>query len=168
MVDEQSSDGQETDENGSQWKGPVAFVVVVGLFSAGIVLAYNLLPVPFLKGGFSLSTSYNKSVNRSAGPSNNLFYMEPLIVNSRDIYATDFVRVTLTLELDQPDVADELRARLAAIESAVVITAASRDSAMLRSVEGKTQLREDIAKVINEQLPNGGVRNVYFADFLVR
>lgn len=167
-MDEQFSDGQETGENGSQWRGPLAFVLVLGLFSAGIVLAYNLLPVPFLKGGFSLSTLYNKSVNRSTSPSNNLFYMEPLIVNSRDIDATDFVRVTLTLELDQPGVADELRARLAAIESAVVIAAASRDSTMLRSVEGKTQLREDIAKAINGQLSNGGVRAVYFADFLIR
>ncbi|TAJ08027.1 MAG: flagellar basal body-associated FliL family protein [Nitrospirae bacterium] len=165
---EQSSDGQEADESDLQWRRLLAVGVVLGLFAAGIVLAYNLSPVPFLKGGFSLSTSYNNSVNRPTGPSNNLFYMEPLIVNSRDIDATDFVRLTLTLELERPDVADDVQARLAAIENVVIITAASQDSKILRSVEGKTRLRDGLTRKINALLPNGGVRSVYFADFIIR
>ena len=165
---EPSSDEQEADESGQQWKHLLAVATVVGLCAAGVALAYHLSSEPFLKGGFSLSPSYNNSVNRPTSSSNNLFYMEPVVINSGDIDSTDFVRVTLTLELDQPGVADQLKARQAAVENAVVIATAGRGAASLRSVEGKTQLRRDITKAINGLLPDGGVRAVYFADFLVR
>lgn len=165
---EQFSDEQEADESGLQWRRLLAVGAVLSLCAAGVALAYHLSSEPFLKGRFSLSPSSSNSVNRPASSSNNLFYMEPLIINSGDIDATDFVRVTLTLELDQPGVADQLKARQAAVENAVVIATAGRGAASLRSVEGKTQLRRDIAQAINGLLPDGGVRAVYFADFLVR
>lgn len=165
---EQFSDEQEADESGQQWRRLLAVAAVVGLCAAGVALAYHLSSEPFLKGGFSLSPSSNNSTNRPTSSSNNLFYMEPVIINSGDIDSTDFVRVTLTLELDQPGVVDQLKARQAAVENAVVIATAGRGAASLRSVEGKTQLRRDITKAINGLLPDGGVRAVYFADFLVR
>ncbi len=165
---EQSSDGPEADERSLYWRRLLAFGAVLGLFAAGLVLAYHLSPVPFLKGGFSLSTSSSNPAKRSTGSSSNLFYLEPLIVNTQDIDATDFVRVTLTLELERPDVADIVQARLGAIENAVIVTTASQDSKVLRSVNGKARLREDLTKKINAVLPNGGVRSVYFADLLIR
>lgn len=168
IVLERSSDGREAEGSGLQRRRLSAVGVVLGLCAAGIVLAPHLSPVPFLTGGFSLPTSSDQSVNRPASPSNNLFYLEPLIVNTRDIDATDFVRVTLTLELERPDVADSVQARLGAIEHIVVVTVASRGSTMLRSVEGKDRLRDDLMRKINALLPNGGVRSVYFADFLIR
>lgn len=142
----------------------VVVLLVVGLGSAW---AMGIFSGAFWTGELTLPKSITVG-QRHASVSPNLFPMEPVIVNARDIDTASFVRLTLTLELERPDVAETVNARLGAIQNAVVVTAASRDSAMLRSVEGKTRLREDLTKTINALLPNGGVRAVYFTDFLVR
>lgn len=133
----------------------------------GLALAAGLSSGSFLQGGFRLPASIASPAHRSAGAPN-LLPMEPVILTARDVDASAFVRVALTLELADQNVAADVRARLAAVEDAVIVTAANRDTGTLRSVAGKARLREELTKAINALLPNGGVRTVYFADFLVR
>lgn len=160
--------GHEASETTLQWRRLLVAGAVACACGLGLALIYRFSPGVFLKGGFSLSTSFGKAGKRPSGASQNHFYIEPLIMNARDADASAFMRLTLTLELERPDVADDVRLRLAAIENIVIVTAASQDAAILRSVEGKARLRDVLTKKINALLPNGGVRSVYFADFLIR
>lgn len=158
----------ETPETNLQWRNLLVVGAVVCVCGLGLALIYRFSPGVFLKGGFSLTTTLGKAGKRPAGASQNHFYLAPLIMNGRDVDTSAFMRLTLTLELERPDVADDVQPRLAAIENIVIVTAASQDSTVLRSVEGKARLRDELTGKINALLPNGGVRAVYFADFLIR
>jgi flagellar FliL protein len=106
---------------------------------------------------------------QAASSSSKFFYMDPLVLNGNesDDDATSYIRLTLTLEMDRPDRATELKARLPAIQNVVMLAASSRESRSLRSAEGKAGLRDELTQSINALLPSGGVKAVYFADFFI-
>lgn len=145
------------------WVGAVA--VLMGLVLA---LVFGVKSGLIVDSGLQLP--FQTKIKRQAAPSANFFYMEPLVLNNgaaTDEDVISYMRVTLTLELDRPERAAELKARLAAIENAVMLAASSRESRVLRSAEGKAGLREELTQSINALLPSGGVKSVYFADFFI-
>jgi flagellar basal body-associated protein FliL len=103
---------------------------------------------------------------RKADTSKVFFPLEPLIVNTTDSDSFKYLRLTLTLEMDRPEVAIDVKARLTAVENVIIVMASSQDSTTLRSVHGKSLLRDNITRKINALLPRGGVRTIYFSDFL--
>jgi flagellar basal body-associated protein FliL len=139
------------------------------MFGLGIVLAYSASSGMRLTGGFHMPASLQGALQHKSTASN-LFYLEPLIVNgpAAEGDATAFVRLTLTLELDRPEVAEDLQTRLPALQNQVIIAATSRESRTLLSSQEKARLRDELTDRINALLPHGGVRAVYFADFLIR
>jgi flagellar basal body-associated protein FliL len=144
------------------WVGAVAVLM-------GLVLALVFGVKSGLIGDSGLQLPFQSKIKRQAAPSANFFYMEPLVLNGNDSAddVTSYIRLTLTLELDRPERAADVKARLAAVENVVMLTAASRESRALRSAEGKAGLREELTQSINALLPRGGVRAVYFADFFI-
>lgn len=164
-------DSLEAPESGSETGRAGLIALVTFLLGLGGLLAYGFASGLWVNAGLHLPSAMQGGTKRPAATTaSNLYYMEPLVLNGTDSEedVTTFVRLTLTLELTRPEVAEELQARLPAVQNAVIVAAASRESRALRTVQGKALLRDELTDRINELLPNGGVRAVYFADFFIR
>jgi len=98
-----------------------------------------------------------------------MYKLEPaFIVNLADPELTMYARVSITLELSSPEVVLEVQKREPIIRDAIIEILSNKTSRELRSPEGREQLKLEIIKRINTILVQGGVRNVYFTEFVVQ
>jgi len=98
-----------------------------------------------------------------------MYKLEPaFIVNLADPELTMYARVSITLELSSPQVTMEVQKREPIIRDAVIEILTNKTSRDLRSPEGKEQLKLELLKRINTILVQGGVRNIYFTEFVVQ
>ncbi len=98
-----------------------------------------------------------------------MYKLEPaFIVNLADPELTMYARVSVTMELSSPEVVTEVQRREPIIRDAIIEILSNKTSRELRSPEGREQLKLEIIKRVNTILVQGGVRNVYFTEFVVQ
>ncbi len=98
-----------------------------------------------------------------------MYKLEPaFIVNLADPEVTMYARVSITLEVSSQEVIPEIQKREPIIRDAIIEILSNKTSNELRSPEGREQLKLEIIKRINTILVQGGVRNVYFTEFVVQ
>ncbi len=108
-----------------------------------------------------------KATAASGGPGA-IFDLEPFIVNLADTNETHYLKLTVKLEVDNEGMKEEVNKRVPQVRDAVLILLSSKDTSMLRSTQGKFQLKEELTARVNAVLPKGGVRSAYFTDFVVQ
>jgi flagellar FliL protein len=72
--------------------------------------------------------------------------LEPFVVNLADKESDRFAQVGITLEVDDPQFADELKAYMPAIRNGILMVLAHKTSAELLSQEGKIALQKEILR----------------------
>jgi flagellar protein FliL len=108
------------------------------------------------------------------GPPKYLVHLEGFTVNLADGEEAHFLRVTMDLGIDRlPDgVSEKDKAAaslpVARIRDAIlsVLTAGKADN--LLTSDGKAQLKKNLVDSLNRNVPELGVREVYFTEFLVQ
>jgi flagellar FliL protein len=94
--------------------------------------------------------------------------MEPFIVNLADAPEIRYLKLTVKLDLDRPAAAEEVKQRNPQIRDSILVLLTSKDSATIRTPQGKAQLRDEITQRINGLLPKPGVRSAYFTEFVIQ
>lgn len=89
-------------------------------------------------------------------------------VNLADKDVDAYARISITLELSDQKVRQELEKRLPIIKDAVIDVISSKTSTFVKTPEGRENLRFELIKRINTILIEGGVRNIYFTEFVVQ
>lgn len=97
-----------------------------------------------------------------------IYDVDPFIVNLADVPEARYLKLTVKLELDRPEISSELGMRVPQLRDTILILLSSKDAASLRSPQGKFQLRDELTQRVNALLPKGGVRNAYFTEFVVQ
>ena len=97
-----------------------------------------------------------------------IYDVDPFIVNLADVPESRYLKLTVKLELDRPEVSAELGARVPQVRDTILILLSSKDAAALRTPQGKFQLRDELTLRVNGLLPKGGVRTAYFTEFVVQ
>lgn len=72
--------------------------------------------------------------------------LDPFVVNLADRDSERFAQVGITLQVDDPKVADELKVYMPAIRNAVLMILSHKSSEELLSTEGKQKLAEEIRR----------------------
>ncbi len=72
--------------------------------------------------------------------------LDPFIVNLADKESERFAQVGVTLQVDDPHLAEEMKAYMPAIRNAVLLILSHKSSADLLSTEGKLKLAEEIRR----------------------
>jgi flagellar protein FliL len=118
------------------------------------------------------TTEASHATSTTAAPKY-LIHLEGFTVNLADPEETHFLRVTMDLGVDRlPEGADKEKAAavvpVGRIRDSVlsVLTACKADT--LLTPEGKVQLKKNLVDALNRNLPELGVRDVYFTEFLVQ
>ena len=104
----------------------------------------------------------------AAGPSANIFPLEPFIVNIYDGQELRYLKVKVELEMVGPAVKSEIEGRLAPIRDSVLILLSAKTLQDIQDVQGKNTLKDEILGAINKNIPPGKIAKVYFTDFVVQ
>jgi len=96
------------------------------------------------------------------------FDVGTFIVNLQDRDADRYLKVTIVLDVQDENVKMELEKRLPQVKDAITTLLFTKTSNDLRTPEGIEELKEEILKRVNAILPIGGVKNVYFTDFVIQ
>ena len=94
--------------------------------------------------------------------------LDPFIVNLADAPEIRYLKLNIKLELDRADAAEEVKLRTPQIRDSILVLLTSKDSAGIRSPQGKSQMRDEITQRINALLPRPGVRSAYFTEFVIQ
>lgn len=89
-------------------------------------------------------------------------------VNLADRDVDAYARVSITIELSNEKVRLEVEKRLPIIKDAIIDVISSKTSSFVRTPEGRENLRLELIRRINTILFEGGVRNIYFTEFVVQ
>ena len=106
-------------------------------------------------------------------PPKYLIHLEGFTVNLADAEETHFLRVTMDLGVDRlPEGADKEKAAavlpVGRIRDAILLVLTACKADVLLTSEGKSQLKRSLLESLNHNLPELGVREVYFTEFLVQ
>jgi flagellar protein FliL len=100
-------------------------------------------------------------------------HLEGFIVNLADPEETHFLRTTIDLGIDRlPDGARKEKANLAVpvarIRDVILSVLTLCKANDLLTPEGKAQLKKNLIDALNRTVPETGVREIYFTEFLVQ
>lgn len=104
----------------------------------------------------------------AAGPSANIFPLDPFIVNIYDGQELRYLKVKVELEMISPAIKNEIEGRLAPIRDSVLILLSAKTLQEIQDVQGKNTLKDEILGAINKNIPPGKIAKVYFTDFVVQ
>lgn len=96
------------------------------------------------------------------------FEVGTFIVNLMDRDADRYLKVTVVLDLQDEMIRAEVDQRLPKIKDAITTLLFTKSSSEMKTAEGIELLKEDVIKRVNAILPIGGVKNVYFTDFVIQ
>ena len=97
-----------------------------------------------------------------------VFTFEPFIVNLMDSANIRYVKLMMEVELSSTDVIAEIDAKKPALRDMVISLLSNRTYSELLGVRGKTQLREELLRRMNQILTTGTVTRIYFTEFVVQ
>lgn len=108
---------------------------------------------------------------KKGGGDSNSVYIHPLdtfIVNLVDQNRTRYLKVTVQLELDRQETAEEVKAKIPQIRDALIILLSSKSIDEIATSEGKYQVRDEIMARVKQFVTKGKVTAAYFTDFVVQ
>lgn len=94
--------------------------------------------------------------------------VRPFIVNLARSGGKRFLKVTLTLELNSPEVNAEVNENMSKIVDSILLLLSSKAFEDVYSVQGKFKLKDEITTRVNRFLVSGHVKDVYFTEFVIQ
>ena len=143
----------------------ILFIVMIGL-TGGLFMIWNKLSATEAQAkSAGSSSSQGQEMQQKLGI---IFPMETFIVNLADEGGKRYLRVTMDLELAQGTSEDNLKKRLPQMRDSILMVLPSKRFDEIRTVEGKTRLRNEIIANLNGLLGQERITSIYFTEFVVQ
>ncbi len=97
-----------------------------------------------------------------------MFPLDTFVVNLADAGGKRYLRATLQLELAPEQAAETFEQRLPQIRDEILTVLPTKTFEDIRTVAGKSALREEILQRLNTLLNVEGVANIYFTEFVIQ
>ena len=139
-------------------------VLFMGMVGAGFFILWNKIsqvPVDPSKVA-EMAVEEEENV---IGP---LYPLDTMIVNLSDDGGKRYLRVTMALELSDPESVDTVESRLPQIRDAVLMILPTKTYDDVSTTDGKIALRNQVMEKINTLMTKGRVNNIYFTEFVVQ
>ena len=94
--------------------------------------------------------------------------LDTFIVNLADNGGNRYLRVTMDLELGNPELEAEITKRLPQVRDSILMILPTKRFEDISTVQGKTTLRDQIMEAINGFLAQGKITNIFFKEFVVQ
>jgi flagellar FliL protein len=114
----------------------------------------------------TLKTNNQDETLSQIGP---LYPLAPITVNLRNQNDKDiYLKITLSLELNNKLLANELDAKNAVIRDKIILILSSKTVDDLSSTMGKAEVCNTIKDTLNAMLTDGKIRHVYIVNFVIQ
>lgn len=170
MADQKETPADTTEEGGNKKK----LIIIIGaalvvLLIVGGVAGFFLLKkkeVPEEKQDPGLEVPVPE-LNQSStiGP---MVDISEFIVNIISDDANHYVKASLTIELSNEEVQEEVKKRMPQIRDSILLLVGNKTYEELQDLQGKKQLKAELTSKINGILQAGKVKAIYFTDFVVQ
>jgi flagellar FliL protein len=97
-----------------------------------------------------------------------IYPLDQFIVNLINNNANRYLKCKISLELDSPELQQEIDKKLPAIRDRIINILSSKTVEEIQTAKGKEKLKEEIKRKINEILTTGEIRHVYFTEFVIQ
>jgi len=97
-----------------------------------------------------------------------IYPLDQFIVNLVSNNSSRYLKCKIDLELDSPELQQEVDKKLPAIRDLIIRILSSKTVEEIQTAKGKEKLKEEIKRKINEFLTTGEIRNVYFTEFVIQ
>ena len=94
--------------------------------------------------------------------------LDTFVVNLADASGKRYLRATMQLELAPDQAMETFEQRLPQIRDVILTVLPTKTFEDIRTVDGKTALREEILQRLNDLLSVDGVINIYFTEFVIQ
>ena len=167
---EEAKEQEVEEKKGGKKKLIIILLVVLIVLGAGGAAAYKFLVLDKQKEEQKKEKKAEKIVEeiKNVEELGIQFDVGTFIVNLQDRDADRYLKISVVLEVQDEKIKAELQKRLPQIKDAITTLLFTKSSGELKTAEGIEQLKEEIIKRINAILPIGGVKNVYFTDFVIQ
>jgi len=168
---EEEQEGQEVQEEAKAKKGLPVNLIIIGILAlclagggifvwkAGIISRFT---------GKDAAKAETEEAGEASGEIGDIYEMETFIVNLSGDSGNHYLKVKISLELNNKNVSLEIDKRLAQFRDSILTLLSSKTMQDVKSLEGKAQIRAEIITILNQYLKAGKVINVYFGDFIVQ
>ena len=93
---------------------------------------------------------------------------KPFIVNLSDIGGRRMLKLTMSVEADTQELADEINAKMPQFRDTILLLLSSIQSEDVSGLDGKQRLKNQMINRINPNLTRGKIRNLYFSEIVVQ
>ncbi|MEE4112185.1 MAG: flagellar basal body-associated FliL family protein [Desulfobacteraceae bacterium] len=143
----------------------IAIVVLfMGMMGAGFFILWNKISQVPLDPSKVAEMPVEEDEN-GIGP---LYTLDTMIVNLAGNGGKRYLRVTMALELSEPDSVATIESRLPQIRDAVLMILSTKTYDEVSTTDGKIALRSQIMEKINTLMTKGRVTNIFFTEFVVQ
>ena len=166
--EEKQAQGQQEESKGGGKKKLILLLVLLIAVAVGGGAAYKFLVLD--KKAKNKQQQAEKIIEEIKATENVgvMFDLGTFVVNLADPDIERYLKVSIVLELKDQKVQQEAQKRLPEIKDAITTLLLTKKSSDIRTPEGIEFLKEEIAKRVNAILPLGGVKNVYFTEFIIQ
>ncbi|MRI83766.1 MAG: flagellar basal body protein FliL [Nitratiruptor sp.] len=164
-----AQDTEQQEESGGGKKFLIIILLLLLIIAGGAAFAYKTLVLD--KSEKEEKEQKAQKIVEEIKNIENLgvpFDVGTFIVNLQDKDADRYLKVTIVLDAQDEQVKMELEKRLPQVKDAITTLLFTKTSQELRTPEGIEELKEEILKRVNAILPIGGVKNVYFTEFVIQ
>ena len=144
----------------------ILMVLMMGM-GGGLFLMWNKLSAISLQANANagVQPGQDDTGNQSLGP---IYTLDTFIVNLADKGGKRYLRVSIDLELQNPEMQEEIVKRLPQVRDSILMILPSKRFDDIRSMDGKIALRNEILETLNGFLTQGQITKIYFKEFVVQ
>ena len=144
----------------------VLMIFMLGM-GGGLFMMWNKLSAMNVQSSANAGEQPGQAANieHPLGP---IFALETFIVNLADKGGNRYLRITMDLELGNPELESEIKKRLPQVRDSILMILPSKRFADISPVAGKIALRDEILATLNGFLTQGEISNIYFKEFVVQ
>ncbi|PAF48936.1 flagellar basal body-associated protein FliL [Helicobacter sp. 12S02232-10] len=176
---------KENTEQQTQKKSKTLLFIIIGVVILMIIIG-GIVAMAMLSGGNedsqeqspqstpapqniqkkSLSSTSRQSDYMNIGP---LYAIpQPFIVNLVTQSGRRYLKASITLELSNQKLQNEINAKATIIQDTIIEILSSKSIEEIATTKGKDRLKDEIASRINDFLIDGYIKNVFFTDFVIQ
>jgi flagellar basal body-associated protein FliL len=115
-----------------------------------------------------ISRTSNSSSAPADGPVHSTLHLETFVLNLADSDQRAYLRVGVDLGLSRQLKPGEDPGSLAPVRDTILSVLSQSSSAELLTADGKTKLKEKLLQALQERVPQFGIEEVYFTEFLIQ
>ena len=97
-----------------------------------------------------------------------LYPLDAFTVNLKSDSGRRYLKSTISLELDTPDLATELDTKKAVLRDRIIRILSSKTLEEVSSRKGKQKLSDQIMNTLNAMITKGQIKGIYFTEFVIQ